>query len=499
VTVEGGGPSIGRALLRLSLALILVYVALGAGLSYWQVAEAQRLTSDPANPLSIAASRNAPRGRILDARGVVLASTQRDDAGAQRRRYPEPAAAPFLGYKSLVFGTTGLERTYDAELIGLRDIDPAQQALQKFRPDPYDPADVTLTIDMRLQERAMRLLGDRQGAIVALDPSTGRVLALASTPTYDPQRIIDPDTGRDYFASLREQPPETSALLDRATSGRYTPGSVFKIVTAIAALGSGAVDPDTKYAEQPGAEEEGLRIQGFRVRDGHHRSTGDEELDIYGATEASCNIWYALAGLAVGGEGMLDWAGRLGFGAPIPFELPTATSRVTPGGGPEGGFTDKVELANAAYGQGRTFVTPLQMALVAATVANGGTLMKPHIVSGLRTEDGDTRTIGVDPWRQVLAPDQAGVLRQAMQQAVEGRIGREFAGAAKVRGVLTAGKSGTAELGGGGEPHSWFIGFAPADAPRIAVAVIVERGGAGREQAVPIGGRVMESFLTLAP
>ena len=146
------------------------------------------------------------------------------------------------------------------------------------------------------------------------------------------------------------------------------PGSVFKIVTAVAGFGSGAVQRGTTYEQQPSAEQDGLLVNGFRIRDGHHPSTGDRALDFVEATEVSCNIWYALTGLATGGKDLVDYAARMGFGAPLPFDLPTAVSQVTNGAATQpGGFVDDVELANAAYGQAETFVTPLQMALVAST------------------------------------------------------------------------------------------------------------------------------------
>ena len=329
-----------------------------------------------------------------------------------------------------------------------------------------------------------------------LDPATGEILALASTPTFDASAIANPDTAVKTFTALREDP--ANPLLPRATLGRYVPGSVFKIVTAMAALHARAVTPATTFAEQPGAETKGLLVSGFRIRDGHHPQTGTTALDLTGATEVSCNIWYALAGLRTGGVSLLSTAADLGFGSPIPFDLPTAVSRVTAGkGNAPGGFMDDVELASAAFGQGQTFVTPLQMALVAATVANDGVLMKPHLVTALTGSGPGARTIGPEVWRRVVAADDASAIQAAMQQAVEGPLGRLFTSGAKVAGVPTAGKSGTAELGGSGEPHSWFIGFAPVENPKVAIAVIVERGGRGGERAAPLAGAMLTKYFEL--
>ncbi len=199
----------------------------------------------------------------------------------------------------------------------------------------------------------MKALGKRRGAVVMLDPKTGEVLALASTPTYDASAIADPATSQAAFEALQDD--KAQPLLPRATLGRYVPGSVFKIVTAVAGLGSGAVEPTTTYKDQPAAEKTGLLVNGYRVRDGHHPATGSTALDLFDATEVSCNIWYAETGLKTGGQALVDYAAKMGFGAPIPFDLPTAVSQVTNGDGSKpGGFSDDVELANAAYGQAET-------------------------------------------------------------------------------------------------------------------------------------------------
>jgi peptidoglycan glycosyltransferase len=275
------------------------------------------------------------------------------------------------------------------------------------------------------------------------------------------------------------------------------PGSVFKIVTSIAALGSGAITPDTTFPEQPAAEKNGLVVSGFRIHE--HQGVPATSLDLAGATEVSSNVFFALTGLKTGGQALADWAGRLGFGAPLPFDVPTASSQVTNGGGGiGGGFTDDVELANAAYGQAETLVTPLQMALVAATIANGGTLMKPHLVTKLDGQRSGEQLVAPETWRDVLPPDQAGAIRDAMVRAVESPVGRQFTTGAAVPNVTTAGKSGTAQLGGVGEPNSWFIGFAPAENPQVAIAVVVEHGGRGGARAAPMAGRLMADFFGLA-
>jgi len=487
---------VAASLLRLSLALVVGYGALATGLAYWQVIEAQRLTADPANPLTLSAARQAPRGSILDANGTVLARNVRGGGSDPLREYPVPEAAPVVGYRSVIFGTSGLERAYDGQLTGLRSLRPGDEFFRKFRDQPYDPYDLLLSLDARFQRAAAQALGERHGAVVAIEPSTGRVLAMVSSPTFDPNRVVDPDRGRRYVSRLRER--DDSPLLNRATQGLYVPGSVFKIVTASAGLGSGAINPDTIYESQPEEYETGFLVSGFRIRDFPRNFQTDNPLDFFEATEVSSNIWYAHAGLDTGAPTLLEWAQRYGFGERLPFELSTQPSQVTGGGGPLDGFVDRVELANAAYGQGQVLVTPLQMALVAATIANDGLLMQPKLVAGLRSATGSLTEVGPEAWRQVLSPTDARTIGRAMQLAVEGEFGSRLAGRAKVPGVPTAGKSGTAQLAGEQDPHSWFIGYAPADDPQIAIAVIVEHGGAGAQRAVPMAGELMDFYLDLS-
>ncbi len=488
--------TIGGNIWRTGVALAASFAVLAVGAGWWQVVDAQRLSRAPDNPAVIAVARRALRGPIVDRDGRWLARSERDKNGEAVREYRDDSISHVVGYASRQYGTAGLERTYNAELIGLGGADTFGGLLDKFDATRRQPLGLQTTLDLRLQRAAVDALGSDRGAVVMLDPTTGDVLALASTPTYDAGAIADPDTASAAFKAL--QADDTHPLLPRATMGRYVPGSVFKIVTAIAGLNTGSVAADTTFPEQPKAEKRGLLVEGYRIKDGHHPQTGDTALDLVGATEVSCNIWYALAGLATGGDDLVDQASLLGFGAPIPFDLPTSVSRVTGGDGPApGGFADDVELASASFGQGETFVTPLQMALVASTVADDGVLMRPRLVSALTGEGSGSRDLPPSTWRRVMAASDAATVQAAMQEAVEGDLGRKFTTGAAVPGVPTAGKSGTAELGGSGEPHSWFIGFAPVENPKVAIAVLVEEGGRGGERAAPLAGSLMARYFEL--
>ncbi len=489
-------PGVGATLGRVALALAVAFGGLAAGAGYWQVIRSAELSSAPDDAAVIAAGRHVERGEITDRDGVKLAWSVLDANGEPYRKYLSRSVSGVIGYASRAFGSAGLERTYEAQLTGVSAADPVQDLVKKFRTNPSDPQAIRTTLVAKLQQAAVNALGGDRGAVVMLDPRTGEVLVLASTPIFDASAVANPATSTAAFASLQADPD--LPLLPRATQGRYVPGSVFKIVTAIAALGSGGVTAATTFPEQPAAEKSGLLVGGFRIRDGHHAVTGSTALDFINATEVSCNIWYALAGLQTGGDALTAWAAKLGFGDPIPFDLRTAASQVTNGGGSfGGGFSDAVELANASYGQAETVVTPIQMALVASTIANGGTLMKPHLVQAFV---GNAGTVSVDPevWRQVLPANLALEVASAMKQAVEGRLGRQFTTGARVPGMTVAGKSGTAELGGSGEPNSWFIGFAPAENPQIVIAVVVEQGGRGAERAAPIAGKLLAAWKAWA-
>jgi peptidoglycan glycosyltransferase len=483
---------IGTTLTRVGLALALAFGAIAGGAGYWQVLRSSDLSRAPDDAAVIAAARHIVRGTISDRDGKRLAWNARDANGEPYRVYASPALSGVIGYSAVQWGQAGLERAWNADLTGAASADPLYDLTRKFRSGGNAPEDLRTTLVLSLQQQAVRLLGKSRGAVVMLDPRTGEVLVLASTPTFDASAVANPKTSATTFSALRSDP--SLPLLPRATQGLYVPGSIFKIVTSMAALSSGAITTGTTYPEQPKAEKTGLLVDGFRVRDGHHPQTDGTALDYDQAVEASCNIYFALTGLRTGGNQLLATAAELGFGAPLPFDLPTAASQVTNGTGSfQGGFKDRVELANAAYGQGEILVTPLQMALVAATVANGGVLMAPHLVMSA-TGPGGTTTIAPEVWRRVVSAAVAAEIRDAMVQAVNGPIGRVFTYGARVPGLDVAGKSGTAELDPGVTPHAWFIGFAPADNPQVAIAVIVEHGSGTATRPSPIAGAMLRAW-----
>jgi penicillin-binding protein A len=502
---------------RLALYLVLAFAIVSGALSWWQVIDAPTLAARQDNPQVIAARRSALRGSIFDANGRLLASSAVLD-GISRRSYLDPAFSHVIGYASLRYGTTGVERAWDDLLTGRADPNPLRDVVNDILARQPQPRDLTLTVDQRLQDYAAAQLGADVGAVVALDPRTGAILAMTSSPTFDPTPISgDPATAGDAMALINAG--ANNPLVDRARQGRYTPGSVMKVLTAAAALDAGAITPQTTFADQPSEETDGFVVEGFRVLEHDLGSVTPALWPLSPALQVSSNVFFAHVGLELGTDAYLSYARRAGFCDPLAIGdasryLPVAASYVTAEVNADcAPFSDRAELAQASFGQGRVSVTPTQMALVAAAIANGGLIPEPYLVRDVRGHaasptDGPTDRV-LESYgggsHRFVSEEAAREVRAAMVDAVEGPIGRLYAGSGAVSlygvsGVQTAGKTGTAELGPGQPPHSWFIGFAPAQdgaTPAIAIAVIVEGGGSGSGRAAPIGGAVMAEWLKL--
>jgi penicillin-binding protein A len=503
---------------RLAGYLLLSFIIVSGGLTWWQVADAQQLAARSDNPQVIAARRSALRGTIFDSRGVPLA-TSRVVSGLSQRTYVDPAFTHVIGYASLRYGTTGLEAAYDDLLTGRADTNPLNAVFDDILGRQPEPKDLTLTIDKRLQDFAAQQLAGQTGAIVAIDPRTGAILAMTSTPSFNATPIAgDPNAAAAPMAALQASPGKP--LIDRSRQGVYTPGSIMKVVTASAALDSGAITPSTTFPDQPTEETTGFKVSGFTIREHDLGGLRPALWPLSEAIQVSSNIFFAHVGLEVGAERYLDYAKRFGFCAPIQIgsgsrTLSASASYVTRRA-LDGGcspFQDKAELASAAFGQAQVNVTPLQMALVAATVADDGVMPDLYVVRDIRAHADDPskgqgaviESTSASAGQRVISSQTASEVRQAMVDAVQGPLGRIYAGSGAVSlygvgGVSTAGKTGTAQRSGNLAPHSWFIGFAPAQGgatPAIAVAVIVEGGGAGSGKAAPIGGQVMAQWLKL--
>ncbi|MGE5596351.1 MAG: peptidoglycan D,D-transpeptidase FtsI family protein [Hyphomicrobiales bacterium] len=449
------------------VALVGAFVFFGV-LTYWQVFRTD-LAGEDSNPRVLREFQDPNRGRILDRDGNVLAESLPDGT----RRYTDASVAHAVGYIDPRYGSQGAELAFNGQLSGQQAASWEGAFNAEFRRDANRGLDVRLTLDPELQAAAAEALGSRTGAVIALDPKTGQVLAMVSVPTYDPGSL------GDSGEALLNDP--ASPLLNRATQGLYPPGSTFKTVTASSALEHGVITPDTTVT-CPGE----IVIDGFPISC-NNVAQGTGTYPFRNAFAFSVNAIFAQVGVDLGWENLLDTAQRFGFGSELPFTLATARTQVFN----PGSDLTKTALASTAFGQGELLATPLQMAVVASTVANGGVLAQPHL--GLAAYDGDKRVEDLEDHgtRRILDPEVANEVRDMMVAVVDN--GQALG--AQIPGVKVAGKTGTAESGVQGQSHAWFIAFAPAEDPVIALAVVVENGGRGGEVASPIAGEILRAAL----
>jgi len=472
---------VNRSIRRLYMVLAGGFGLLVLMLGWWQVVAADDLGDRPDNLQTLAADRLVDRGRIISADGRVLAASRAVRVQGRRefqRVYPQGSlAAHAVGYASAERGRTGIESTYNRYLSGSFGTEPL---LQRLNLKEKRGADVTLSLDTRIQKAAEEGLAGRRGAVVALDPRTGEVLALASFPTFDLQQAVTD------FASI---PTEGGPFLDRVIQGLYPPGSTFKVVTTAAALESGEFTRESTFDDTGSYDTPGGPIRNFggEVYGPHNLET---------ALTNSINTTFATIGDALGAETMGEQMTRFGFGERPPIDLPAAQAS----GRREGdtllpNAQDGMDVARLAIGQERLTATPLQMAMVASAVANGGTLMAPHLMARISDRGGDiVQTAGPREVGDVMDPALAAELTEMMTSVVEQGTGTPANLSAA--GVQVAGKTGTAESDDPNRNQAWFIGFAPAEAPTVAVAVVVEdTPGTGGAEAAPIAAQVISEAI----
>lgn len=479
-----------RQIVKLFALVVALFAVLIGFTSYWSVFDAQALKDKEANKRPLLEQQQIKRGRILAADGTVLARSVAKGSGSNRRyvrRYPEGALYGHpIGYSFVRQGDSEFEKYHDDELVGNES--EFGSILDELRGKNQEGNDIVTNIDPEAQRVALAdLEAEGFGAVVAIEPSSGRIRVLASNPPYDPNRVPE------HLSALNRDP--TSPLLDRATQGQYPPGSTFKVVTAAAGLDSGTITPETTI-DAPGE----LDVQGQPLQNDFTENFGPISLDT--ALTNSVNTWFAQLGEQVGEETLFEYMDAFGFNSTPAIDLPE-DQVYTSGIFDEGqllGPNDPIDIARVAIGQERLAVTPLQMAEVAAAVANGGSLMKPQIWS--RVVDPDGRVVKrLDPSQYSRPVDEqtAAELTTAMEGVVSEGTGTNAA----IPGVQVAGKTGTAETpfnetcgGGTEENQAWFIGFAPAEDPQIAIAATVECTTAfGNDAAAPIFRDVAETIL----
>ncbi|MGH2473604.1 MAG: peptidoglycan D,D-transpeptidase FtsI family protein [Candidatus Limnocylindria bacterium] len=466
----------------LTLTLALAFLVTSIGTAYWTILASDQLASDPFNPRLIAATNDRPRGAIVDRTGAPIATSEKTDAGFARS-YRDRTLAQVVGYASTKFGLSGIEAAYAESLIGQDRADPVSIWKARYLGDRAPAGQVVLGIDLRIQKAAADALGGRKGAIVALDPRTGAILASVSVPSYDANQIVDRSKQDAAFAQLNQDAGRP--LLNRVAQGLYPPGSVFKAVTGAAALEAG-FDPTRKLrVDDPYQADKSWGDYFVRSASRAHGL-----FDMADGFRLSENIYFAQVGLQIGAAKLADYARRFGIGSTPTLDLAAARGQLS-----DSGSLDRPTLlADTSYGQGELLVSPLQMALVYAAIANGGVMPTAHYATEVRDTEGHVvRQIAPGPVGQVISPSTAKTLTTMLVGAVSGQ--GAFAFGARIPGVNVAGKTGTAENRPGEAPHGWFLGFAPAENPTVVVAVIVENTPDGGVTAAPLGGQVMRAAL----
>jgi penicillin-binding protein A len=470
---------------RVAISILVLFTLLIINVNYIQVVRSDELRSDSSNTRVLAAEYDRERGAIVVGGTAVAESLPTDGRLKYLRNYPQGELyAAVTGYHSLIYNNYQLERAENDVLAG-------SDARLTFRrlADMFtgrDPAggDVVLTLDPAVQEAAMAGLEGVTGAVVALDPSSGAILAMASTPSYDPTRLSshDPADIRAYWDELEAASPDPR--LNRAIGDNYPPGSLFKVIVSAAALEDGRT-PETVI---PAPDILTLPQTNTQLRNfGNSRCSSSQEQTLIDALTVSCNTAFAQLGIDLGEDRVREMAEAFGLdgeGYEIPLD-------VAPSG--VGDIESAAALGQTSIGQRDVRMTPLQAALVAATVANDGVQMKPYIVDQVQAPDLTViDSTQPEEWREPISADVANQLTEMMLSVVENGSGR----AARISGVEVAGKTGTAQVSDEVADHTWFMGFAPADDPQIAVAVFVANGGGtGGERSAPIARQVIEAYL----
>ena len=452
-------------------------------LAYWQVYSREALANNPENGFQTQRSISSPRGLILagDGETVLAKSVKRETPQGPVYDRVYPLGAPFsnvVGYWSTRYGATGIEIANNTDLSSIAgEPQTLDDLINRATGGPQPGNNVVLTLDPELQELAYQELQGSltgRGSVVAINPKTGEILAMASSPSFDPNNI---DDNYPELASAPDAP-----LINRATQSLYPPGSVFKMITAAAALEAGVSPEDTFF--DSGAYE----LPGYTVRNFEDKEYG--EVTFTRALAYSINVVFAkIAVDIVGAKALTQMALNFGFGDPYDdFPLPVSGSSVN--SLPPDQWTTGT-LAQTAFGQGEVQTNAFQMALVTAAIANDGRMVEPRLVREVRSPDGiilDKPTASIR--RQAIPPGTASTLNEMMQQVIiQGGLTE-----AEIPGVKVAGKTGTAESGNG-NAHSWWITFAPADDPEIAMCVMVENGGRADRGALPLAARLMRAYL----
>lgn len=479
-----------RPLRRIAVLFGLLFLLLLGNANYVQVIQATDLNERADNRRVLLDEYSRERGPILVGGEPIVRSKETGGSLVYLREYLEPERyAHLTGFYSFRYGSRNLEDTQNSVLAGTDDRLFVRRVIDLVTNKQPQGGSVSLTINPEAQNAAFTGLDGKKGAVVALEPSTGKILAMAARPSYDPNKLSthDGDAAQKSWEELVNADEEP--MLNRATQRRYPPGSTFKLVTAAAALSTGDYDPDTVI---PAPEELDLPLTDRTLRNHNDGLCGDsDEVTLEQALSVSCNTAFGQLGMDIGGDVLREQAEKFGFGADYLAEIDSATSVFPP-------ELDEPLTALSSIGQYDVAATPLQMAMVTAGIANGGQVMAPYLVAG---EQGpDLRPISVtqpEVLSEAVSPSAADDLTQMMRTVVEEGTGTP----GQLDDIPVAGKTGTAQTTADQPPFAWFVSFAPADNPQVAVAVVIEEADVARDDisggrlAAPIAKDVMEAVI----
>ncbi|WP_328528074.1 penicillin-binding protein 2 [Nocardioides sp. NBC_00368] len=484
-----------RPIRTLSVGCLILFVALMLNLTYVQFFKASWYNNRADNRRVTEEAYSQQRGDILVGKKAIATSKPSDDTFKWQRTYPGGKKyAPITGFMSYSYGQTGIERSQDSVLSGKDNKLFTNRLVDLVTNSEPAGGNVELTIDPKVQDAAyegLTALGDDvQAAAVAIEPSTGKILAMASTPTYNPDRLATHDFSDATKSYNQLSKDDDEPLLNRSIQTALPPGSTFKLVTAAAAIENLDMDGDSKVyggasLDLPGTTTDLPNLNGT--------SCGGEQITLTRALEVSCNTAFGQLGMELSDEEMQDQAEAFGFGQDYLDDLgPLAKSQYPANDG-------KAEQARAAIGQQSVIATPLQMAMVSAGIANGGEVMKPYLVDRVTSssldviDQGNPTAIDNQP---AVSQDTAEILTQMMVSTVDNGT----AEAASIDGVSVAGKTGTAQTTPDKPPYAWFTSFAPAENPSIAVAVMVQKSGTERSEIAGgrLGGPIAKAMMEAA-
>jgi peptidoglycan glycosyltransferase len=481
-----------KELKRVSVVVLAMFVALFVSTSVIQVFQADSLAADPRNSRTLYDSYRTERGPILAGETVIAQSVATGDRFAFQREYPAGELySAVTGYFNPTQGSSGVERAMNDLLSGTSNLQFLDEINRIISGQPPKGAAVQVTVEPAVQQAAFDALGEYTGSVVAIEPSTGRILAMVSKPTYDPNALAGTDSSQviENYSALLEA--EGDPLINRSISGSLNPpGSTFKLVVATAAFESGDYAPETQLPNPASLTLPGTDSTVYNSGGGRCGGGGDT-VSISDAIRYSCNIPMAELGIRLGDDVIRETAERYGFNQDVSIPLSVEQS-VYPQ------VLDTPQTGLSSFGQSDVRATPLEMAMVSAGIANDGEMMTPGLIDEVTGRNLEVlQSFEPSVMQTTSSAETADVITQAMVASVSSGAATN----ATIDGVSVAGKTGTAENGTGDPYTLWFTGFAPADDPQVAVAVVIEDGGgrgqdgSGNALAAPVAKKVLEAVL----